>query len=153
MVTGFNFSQGSPCAWYMQFDWRDPALHCFNVLPSPSSEKAPVPSLRSSCQAQRGAEHAVPSFWLPDNVLTVTSVEPFSFLRLSNVPWSPKYYRTSHCPTFQHTIALGSVCIVGQDLMGLSGGWGALPPVPGASECFCSYSSISCHCILAWQFT
>lgn len=58
-----------------------------------------ISSLRSSWWPHRCREPAVPSSWLPNNVLSARPLEPLGFLKLSDIPWNHKHYRSCHCPT------------------------------------------------------
>lgn len=124
VVTGsLIFSRVSMCL--LQAVWSEgPTSSLLNMLPSPNSYKDLIPSLRSSWWAHRCGEPAVPSFWLPENVLSVPPLGSLGFLKVSDELWNHKHCNISHCPMFLHPRESGSVSTVGQDLTALSGGLG-----------------------------
>lgn len=119
----FNFSQGSPFACYRLFNLRGwlPPSSIWSLLPS--LRNGPIFSLGSSWWVHACREPAVPSSWLPDNLLPVRPLGPLGFLKLSAIPWNHKNFRSCHFPTFLHPSESGSVCKMGKGLTGLSGGW------------------------------
>lgn len=92
-------------------------------------EKGLISSLRRAGGPMKvGLCPAVPSSWLPDHVVSIRPLGPLGFLKLLAIPWNHKHYKSCHCSTFLHPSQSGSVWTMGQDLRGLSGCWGILPP-------------------------